>query len=43
MISVFVQRNGETQHTDRVDPTWLDPASGAMLWVDIAGAGEAEG
>jgi magnesium transporter len=37
MISVFVQRNGETQHTDQVDPAWLDPAARAVLWVDIAG------
>ena len=43
MISVFVQRNGETQQTDRVDPQWLDPASGALLWVDIAGLDEAGG
>jgi len=40
---VFVQRNGETQVTDRVDPQWLDPASGATLWLDIAGIGEDEG
>jgi len=43
MISVFVQRNGETQHTDRVDPAWLEPASGATLWVDIAGIDEPAG
>jgi magnesium transporter len=43
MISVFVQRSGETQQTDRVDPTWLDPKSGATLWVDIAGLDDAVG
>src|SRR6188768_1557151 len=43
MISVFVQRNGETQQTDRVDPAWLDPKSGATLWLDIAGFDDAVG
>ena len=43
MISVFVQRNGETQKTDRVDPSWLDPASGVTLWVDLAGLDEEAG
>lgn len=38
MISVFVQKNGETTCTDRVEPEWLDPASGTVLWVDLAGA-----
>jgi magnesium transporter len=35
MITVYVYRNGETQKTDRVDPKWLDPASGVTLWVDV--------
>jgi magnesium transporter len=43
MISVFVQRNGETHITQRVEPEWLDPASGATLWVDIAGIDDAGG
>ena len=43
MISVFVHRNGATECTDRVDPQWVDPASGAMLWVDIVDISEAEG
>ena len=37
MISVFVQRNGQTEYTHEVEPEWLDPKSGAVLWVDIAG------
>jgi magnesium transporter len=36
LISVFVHRNGDTQCTDRVEPQWLDPASGVTLWVDLA-------
>jgi magnesium transporter len=35
MISVYVYRNGETRKIDRIDPTWLDPASGATVWVDV--------
>ena len=35
MITVYVYRNGETQKTDRVDPKWLDQASGVTLWVDV--------
>ena len=37
MISVFVQRNGQTEYAQEVQAEWLDPASGAMLWADIAG------
>ena len=42
MITVFVHQNGKTQFVDRVEPEWLDPASGAMLWVDLMAPGEAE-
>src|SRR5262245_26180218 len=36
MITVYAYRNGETQVVDRVEPRWLDPASGVNLWVDVA-------
>jgi magnesium transporter len=36
MVTVYVYRNGETQVVDRVEPRWLDPASGVTLWVDVA-------
>jgi magnesium transporter len=36
MITVYVFRNGETQVVDRVEPRWLDPASGVTVWVDVA-------
>ena len=42
MITVFVHQNGQTRFVDRVEPEWLDPASGAMLWVDLMAPGEAE-
>ena len=35
MISVYVHQNGQTRCVERVDPAWLDPASGAVLWVDL--------
>jgi magnesium transporter len=35
MITVYVYRNGETQKADRIEPQWLDPASGVALWVDV--------
>jgi magnesium transporter len=42
MITVIVHQNGQTRTVDRVEPAWLDPASGATLWVDLMGPGEAE-
>jgi len=42
MITVFVHQNGQTQLVDRVEPQWLDPASGATLWVDLMAPGDAE-
>ena len=35
MITVYVYRNGETQVVQRVEPKWLDAASGVTLWVDV--------
>jgi magnesium transporter len=42
MINVLVHRNGQTHVADRVEPEWLDPSSGAMLWVDLTAPREAE-
>jgi magnesium transporter len=42
MITVFVHQNGQTQVVDRVEREWLDPASGATLWVDLKAPGDAE-
>ena len=38
MISVYVHQNGETTCVERVEPRWLDPSSGATLWVDLNAA-----
>ncbi len=35
MISVYVHQHGETKAVERVEPQWLDPSSGATLWVDL--------
>ena len=35
MTTVHVFRKGETQQVDRIEPGWLDPASGVSLWVDV--------
>lgn len=43
MVSVFVLRNGVTDITDQIDPAWLDPQSGTMLWVDISGLDDPSG
>ena len=42
MISAYVRQNGETTCVDRVEPQWLDPASGTTLWVDLSDVTEAE-
>ncbi len=36
MITVLVHENGQTRRAPDIDAAWLDPASGAVLWVDIA-------
>jgi magnesium transporter len=37
MITIYVHRNGETDHASRVEPQWLDPTSIVTLWVDLSG------
>ena len=37
MINVYVHRDGQTTHGDRVEAAWLDPSSDVRLWVDLAG------
>ena len=35
MITVYTYQDGKTKKTDRVEPQWLDPASGATVWADV--------
>ncbi len=36
MMFVYVYDGGSVRRADRVEPQWLDPASSAILWVDLA-------
>jgi magnesium transporter len=38
VISVYVHQHGVTKCVERVEPEWLDPASGVNLWVDLTDA-----
>jgi len=33
--TIFVHRNGGTEPTTRIDRSWLNPAAGATLWVNL--------
>ena len=35
MIRVYQHEGGSTQSVDRVDPRWLEPDSGVLVWVDL--------
>ena len=36
MVTLFVHRSGATEQVTSIDRGWLNPASGVMLWVDLA-------
>lgn len=42
MTTIFVYRNGEISEATAVDPAWLEPTSGAVVWVDLAEPGSRE-
>jgi magnesium transporter len=42
LLSVYLQQGGETQCLDRVEPAWLDAASGATFWVDLSAPSDEE-
>jgi magnesium transporter len=35
MITIFVSSNGQTREVQQVDSAWLEPSSGATVWVDL--------
>jgi magnesium transporter len=35
MVTIFVHRNGRCDQVTSIDRVWLNPASGATLWVDL--------
>lgn len=43
MISIYVRRNATIEQVSRVDPAWLEPASDATFWVDLASPTAEEG
>jgi len=36
MVTIFVHRNGVTEQATSIDRAWLNAASGATVWVDLA-------
>jgi magnesium transporter len=36
MVTIFVHREGKTEQVTSIDRSWLNAASGVVLWVDIA-------
>ena len=36
MITIFVHRDGQTEPVTSIDRSWLSPAAGAYIWVDLA-------
>jgi magnesium transporter len=36
MVSVQLQRKNVTERAPAIEPQWLDPRSGVVLWVDLA-------
>jgi magnesium transporter len=35
MITIFVYRDGKTEQVTSIDRAWLNPAAGAVVWVDL--------
>jgi magnesium transporter len=36
MVTIFVHRDGRTEQVTSIERAWLAPASGVVLWVDLA-------
>ena len=43
MVKVFAHANGKTSPADRVDPAWLAPGSGVLVWADMMNPSQEEG
>jgi magnesium transporter len=35
VISYYVQRDGVTERLDQIEPDWLRPGSGVLVWADV--------
>lgn len=42
MVDIYLYRNGKTTTEDHIDPAWLDPTTGVVLWVDLTDPTEEE-
>src|SRR4029079_10403493 len=36
MVTIFIHRDGRTEQVPSIDRAWLNPTSGATVWVDLA-------
>lgn len=43
MNKIFTHANGKTRTVDRIDPAWLTPDSGVLVWVDLMNPSPEEG
>jgi len=43
LIRYFVHRGDRTELVDRLDPAWLSPESGAVVWADVSDPTEQDG
>lgn len=43
MVRIFAHANGATRAADRIDPAWLAPGSGVIVWVDLSDPSAEEG
>ena len=43
MLQIYAHANGKTSQADRVDPAWLAPGSGVLVWVDFMNPSQEEG
>ncbi len=35
MVTIFINRNGQTEQVKSIDRIWLNPASNTFIWVDL--------
>jgi magnesium transporter len=36
MISIFVHSGGQSRAVEKLEPDWLEPENGAIVWIDLA-------
>ena len=36
MVTIYINRNGQTEQVKSIDRVWLNPASNTFVWVDLA-------